>query len=724
MINKTKSFLLLIFIIATVFTGCTKSESTIHEGDIKDYVYVAEQEAFADKNYIQGICSYEDKLYMTTYHQQTGSNRTYVIDCLSKQIKPFFLPLEENGISEIQKTAIFEGNLFFIEKVTEGEESEKEIASYFIKSCDIKQGELLDKVDITTILNDHIITDFTIDMDGNFCLTIDRKILVLNSQGKLMFETSPNIKWFLDINTTSEGTPVFLAADVEEGLCVGIIDVEKGGLGKVYRGIQGGNTTGGIVTGFHSEMYLNCNDKVYNYDVNDGSLSEEFRWNESNLLSKEVKYLMQISDGNFVAVLSESNNNEEYNTKIAYLNKTPRSEADMRTVLVLGTLTNGEWIQAVANYYNGISNDYRVEVKSYFENEIQLQLDLVSGQGPDILDTTGLDVSQLEAKGLIEDLTPYLAKDEDLKDVEFFDSVCKANTVNGKLICLPPYFQIETLYARVSEFGNIGGLTIEAMYECIKEKEDDRRIFSVDQNLLLRILLAQNASQFIDWNSGECNFNSKEFIAFLECAKNYGMTDEEEQRLIEEIDDGGRYESAMLEYDYMLNALSYKSMCVEFGEAATCIGFPVSDESGGNGSTIENLYGFLMCSSSENKEGVWNFLKMLLMGDYYDILMEEEPGNMAFPIRKDIFEQAFDEWMEIGEVSDFNGQEHEISLTQEDKDYIVNLIECTDRLSNHNYEIYKIIEEETQAFYQNQKSANEVAEIIQSRVQLYVNEQR
>ena len=89
-INTTQSFLLLIFIIATVFTGCTKSESTIHEGDIKDYVYVAEQEAFADKNYIQGICSYEDKLYMTTYHQQTGSNRTYVIDCLSKQIKPFF----------------------------------------------------------------------------------------------------------------------------------------------------------------------------------------------------------------------------------------------------------------------------------------------------------------------------------------------------------------------------------------------------------------------------------------------------------------------------------------------------------------------------------------------------------------------------------------------------------------------------------------------------------
>ena len=50
------------------------------------------------------------------------------------------------------------------------------------------------------------------------------------------------------------------------------------------------------------------------------------------------------------------------------------------------------------------------------------------------------------------------------------------------------------------------------------------------------------------------------------------------------------------------------------------------------------------------------------------------------------------------------------------------LIELADRRSEYHLEIQKIIDEESQAFFKGVKSADEVALIIQSRVQLMLNE--
>ena len=61
---------------------------------------------------------------------------------------------------------------------------------------------------------------------------------------------------------------------------------------------------------------------------------------------------------------------------------------------------------------------------------------------------------------------------------------------------------------------------------------------------------------------------------------------------------------------------------------------------------------------------------------------------------------------------------------QEEVDAVRALIDSVDTAVEYNQQISTIISEEAAPFFEGQKSASEVADIIQSRVQIYINENR
>lgn len=72
-----------------------------------------------------------------------------------------------------------------------------------------------------------------------------------------------------------------------------------------------------------------------------------------------------------------------------------------------------------------------------------------------------------------------------------------------------------------------------------------------------------------------------------------------------------------------------------------------------------------------------------------------------------------------------NGESIELDpMTQEQIDQVVAFIESVNTRSYYNQDISKILEEEVEAYFTGQKSAQEVAQVIQSRAQIYVSENR
>ena len=79
--------------------------------------------------------------------------------------------------------------------------------------------------------------------------------------------------------------------------------------------------------------------------------------------------------------------------------------------------------------------------------------------------------------------------------------------------------------------------------------------------------------------------------------------------------------------------------------------------------------------------------------------------------------QYYDNTMNI------NGEEIVISpLSQEQLDKVIEYIESVNNRYYYNESVANIVNEEMGAFYSGQKSAQDVANIIQSRVQIYVDE--
>ena len=72
---------------------------------------------------------------------------------------------------------------------------------------------------------------------------------------------------------------------------------------------------------------------------------------------------------------------------------------------------------------------------------------------------------------------------------------------------------------------------------------------------------------------------------------------------------------------------------------------------------------------------------------------------------------------------EFDGQQIDIlALTQEEYDLFMRVYENCNSVTAYNQEINNIITEETAAFFDGQKTAEETAKIIQDRVSLYVAE--
>ena len=63
-------------------------------------------------------------------------------------------------------------------------------------------------------------------------------------------------------------------------------------------------------------------------------------------------------------------------------------------------------------------------------------------------------------------------------------------------------------------------------------------------------------------------------------------------------------------------------------------------------------------------------------------------------------------------------------MTQEQADKLWEAVTTCTKVMNMDTSIYEIVSEQAQAYFAGQKSAQDVARLIQSKVTIYVNEQR
>ena len=138
-----------------------------------------------------------------------------------------------------------------------------------------------------------------------------------------------------------------------------------------------------------------------------------------------------------------------------------------------------------------------------------------------------------------------------------------------------------------------------------------------------------------------------------------------------------------------------------------------------------------MSSKSENKEGAWEFLRYFLSYEY-------QKGSYGFPTNLKLYEELKQEAMQRPYYYDENDQKVEYDasyyldgvdipippMTEEEVQEVEDFLFSLNQVTVYDDDLMNIITEEAEAYFEGQKSAKEVAAIIQSRAQIYVNENR
>lgn len=402
-------------------------------------------------------------------------------------------------------------------------------------------------------------------------------------------------------------------------------------------------------------------------------------------------------------------------------------------------VTDDNLYGAVADF-NKKSSEYRVELTEYvneYEDEplVRLNTDITAGNVPDILVVhRAMPVKSYIDKGLFADLYEFIDSDPELKREDFLDSVFRAYERDGKLCELVPEFYIETVTGKTSLVGDKQGRTAEE-FIALAETYPDKKIMngSTTKSSALDMFVQYSYGSFIDQSTGRCSFDSKEFIALLEFCNRFPFEISEDYFMDE-------YQFVDEDYDLLNGNTLFSSEWViadftvirkleraVYGEPVTFMGFPGA---GGNGAVIHPQSEYAIISSSQNKEGAWEFLRYFYSEEYQDGIIS---SNSNFPVRLSSLEIL----AENAKKGRYNAHEREyeepkwnlfgkeITIgvnTDEDNQRVYDLIGSAVGIMENDVYIYSIIKEESAAYFSGQKSAEETTEIIQNRVSNYIDE--
>ncbi len=248
---------------------------------------------------------------------------------------------------------------------------------------------------------------------------------------------------------------------------------------------------------------------------------------------------------------------------------------------------------------------------------------------------------------------------------------------------------------------------------------------------MMRYLMMFNEDSFINWESGECRFDSEDFqevLEFVNSFPDFVEYREEEASMPTKVQSG-----ELLFAVADLRAINAFQLYAEiFGEEAAFVGFPTPDGKGGH--ILLSSDAFAMAAVSGHKEGAWNFIERFLSEEktrqYYS---QENVFYVSLPTLKRTLNAKVEESIAKGKeiqadkyptrIFDDGWSFQTHLLTWEEVNRMLELVkDARPDFDEECDEVIKIINEEAPAYYSGQKSAEDVAGVIQNRVKLYVSE--
>ena len=399
------------------------------------------------------------------------------------------------------------------------------------------------------------------------------------------------------------------------------------------------------------------------------------------------------------------------------------------------------YIFQLADEWSAQSDDYRI-VREEIETTAHLMEDtlrelepirtrvmaeIVSGQGPELMFVSEDDMHILAEKGALMDLSELIP--EEIQE-QLLPGVRQLGTVDGEWVGVTYNVNYYTLMTSDSLWSE-DSWTVSDMLDLADSKDDwGDWILSLawpkpDYNNLFDWGFSRSLgdSPFMDLENGISYFNGEEFIRTLEFCKRYGQPSnamaEGDEELLSMLQEG----KSMAQMAYIYSGLhSFSSVMAAF-ENCHLVGFP-SETGSGNYMYAD---GYLVVNAdSEHIDAIRDYISYILDYDIQfgssssvrkDVIRDQVGDDpdiypMPYTLTPSFIHEGYDPWP----LND---------LKPDGTTYLEEFLEFAEGCVPVPYcpeAITKIVWEEIEAYFTGNRSAEETADIIHRRVQLYFDE--
>lgn len=419
-------------------------------------------------------------------------------------------------------------------------------------------------------------------------------------------------------------------------------------------------------------------------------------------------------------------------TEAALLTRKPLAECTDKQVITMGTVLPGRDLMDNVASFNRLDEDfsisvinYRVGGRSLSEAKDALVLDISTGLGPDICVLDYLDDTEaLLAGGFLADLSARLDNGGQYKKEDFIPQALDAYTYQDKLMAIPKYFKLQTIVGKSDVVGTSMGWDMDDLQEVIRSHPDARMVFDDrDSMYMLDMCIGSVLEEFVDFDRNKSDFESSDYIEFLRELPDHFN---ENEYLIYG-NEWLREEQALLSCREICKFTDLQVLKVVFGSEYTCIGYPSAGKK--PDTVIKGCNVYAISANSSEADRAWRFIEWAnaTQGEEtYDVVLRE-----GFPTRADVFEQEVKAAAgELGKGKEPRGSVYfsdgtgvEFRKAEPDEiQTIYTLIESARPERGAERTVLEIMKEEAAYLFNGSKSADEVAEVTQNRVQVYLDE--
>lgn len=421
-------------------------------------------------------------------------------------------------------------------------------------------------------------------------------------------------------------------------------------------------------------------------------------------------------------------------TEAALLTPTPLDECPVQEVVTIGTVRpSTNLLNSVADF-NRQNEDFNVSIlnysiggKTYNEAREALKLDISLGKGPDICTVDWLgDTESLIAKGCFTDLSGYLDGSGMFKREDFISQALDIYSDEGQLMAIPKYFSLRTIAASPDTVGENAGWDLEDVKAAVQAHPNAVVFAEVDSSYMIDVCLRNMMGEFVDFEKKEADFDSPAYMGFLDFLKSL-PDNYDDNKSMEYSGEWLRDGRALFSIRDIGRLTDFQILEENFGGSYICIGYPSPDRS--PDCIIQASEAYAITSSAADKDKAWKFVEWShsTQGEESELVMMSRNG---FPTRTEIFEREMQEALEASDTGLGSQGGTTVSgtyvkyrkTTPEEIELLRSMIDCAGPEKSMEEVILEIIYEETASLFDGSKSAEEVAEVIQNRVQLYLDE--